>query len=482
MRSVKFNIGPQPVGHRFLETEMSLHGSASFATMPGCIMAGKRNNRSPRRGSKRRRRQQDSVPKPSNCRALLVIDSSSIRRKAVADCRRARTTFEKAESELQVYESRDKPAFTRWYRSVFGSRIAELKAHYDEATMLRERLHRFFLFADMKGCDVREAARIYDRSVAEFERIEASLRERERKRQEEEQRKAESRRQELKTIVLGDLKTLFSEQKARTRRYLKRGESKFDLLCSLLALYEEETGLEMLIAMDILRCKEGRQILTEAGLDGAMDDPFEFAEDDDDPDLEDVFENIFGSPFADGEGPEPSPSRREEGTSEAEDAKLKTLWRELAFALHPDQSDAASQPAARELWHQVQEAMKDRDLDRMEILHAHVQVMKGEWSPAAPVSNLMAMTRMYRESRDALRRRIRMFRKAPDWGFTAATEESRERIQASMAALLEEEIREAKAQLDEIRSHYEWECKDRKTRGAHHTPRKNPDQMMFDDW
>ena len=68
-----------------------------------------------RKKDKRKKQQRRRTgAKPVGCTALLVVDSSRIRRVAMGNCKRARTTFEKAERDLDAYESLDKPAFVRW--------------------------------------------------------------------------------------------------------------------------------------------------------------------------------------------------------------------------------------------------------------------------------------------------------------------------------------------------------------------------------
>lgn len=129
-------------------------------------------------------------------------------------------------------------------------------------------------------------------------------------------------------------------------------------------------------------------------------------------DEEDILGSFFEYPGAD-TVEESAPSRRV-AESQTEEARITALRRELSFALHPDQSDSATDPAKLELWHQVQEAVEHRDLDRLVILHAHMQVLSGAVSSLTPVSRIMALRDMYRGSRDALRRRIRALRKSVD--------------------------------------------------------------------
>jgi hypothetical protein len=58
--------------------------------------------------------------------------------------------------------------------------------------------------------------------------------------------------------------------------------------------------------------------------------------------------------------------------------RLKALYRKLAFALHPD-ANPAQTSRERKIWDEVQEAYRDQNLERLEMLHAWVESGSEGW-------------------------------------------------------------------------------------------------------
>jgi hypothetical protein len=67
---------------------------------------------------------------------------------------------------------------------------------------------------------------------------------------------------------------------------------------------------------------------------------------------------------------------KEEASDEA--ARLKALYRKLAFALHPDANPNQS-PRERKIWDEVQIAYGERDLEHLEMLHAWIESGSEGW-------------------------------------------------------------------------------------------------------
>ncbi len=364
----------------------------------------------------------------------MVVDSSRIRRKSMRDCKRARTTFEKAERELEAYETRDKPAFVRWYRASLGPRIGEVKSLTNQVRNLYMTMERVKRFSDLTGCGRYRAARLHEDSPEAFERQERACLDRVQREEERRHRKfAEKREAEARNMrcAFGDF---LESQVGSIRKLRETGISPFGIFFEVLTFFCDEYGFyapEVTIALDH---PDGVALLDRYDLTAEFDlddeDLFEDEFDDDN----DAFSDIFGAP-------RPSVGK------EHDQARLAFLRRQLAFALHPDQSDSDTDPSKMELWHQVQEAVENRDLDRLEVLHAHCQMLCGDLSLQTPVSRLQALTDMYRRSRDALRRRIRTLRKEPDWEFGTLDETGRKNIRRQLERRLNEQTEQLRADL-----------------------------------
>jgi len=392
------------------------------------------------------------------CRALVLTNSSRVRRKAMSDCQRARTTFEKAKAELEVFEAHDKPAYIRWYRMEFGPAIEELRACVDETNALRERIMRLARFAELSGCHPSEAAALYNQSAEAFARREEELLELTCK--EEERYRAQCRKDALR-----DISDFLNANRSNIRRYLKNGARKSALMHELLMMMEMEFGAPEALLRGILLEPEGARLLKSVGLEGALDEEDDTGDATGDGGLPANDADLFSDPASPATAPPKAvPDHRE--------ARIKSLFRELAFALHPDQSTAGHDPARLDLWHQVQDAMAARDLDRLEVLHGHVQLMHGELSAHTPVSRLAALTRMYREARESLRRKIRELRQQREWGFASIDP-------GALLGLRSIVARELDTQLQAIQAMYRLTFSPGSTRRSR---APTPGQFNFADW
>ena len=402
----------------------------------------------------------------------MVVDSSRIRRKFMANCKRARTTFKKAERELEAYESQDKPAFVRWYHSVAGPKISDLKSLTNRIQALYEKMQRLTQFAELTGCRRDEAAQFYETDPQEFERQERYHIERIQREQERREREFEKQREAFGRTIRDEFDAFLEPQAAWIRDVLAGGATAQELFFELLMPFCDETGYFPPDVMLALECEEGAEVLAPYGLADVFDlDDEDLFEPDLDPD-DDVFDDVFDSLH----------NARKQIASESEEARLTALRRELAFALHPDQSDSDSNPAKLELWHQVQEAYEARDLDRIEVLHAHWQMLSGDMDPRTPVSRLQSLTQMYRHSRNALRRRIRSLRKEPDWGFSSLDTDGREKLGRKVKRDLRDQIEERRDDLADLREVYRmhFESPSSRRRQKPRPARHRPDQVEFE--
>jgi len=373
----------------------------------------------------------------SSCRELVWVDSGKLRKKALQDCQRARTTFEKAETELQVYESVDVPAYQRWYRAQFGPLIEEGRTLQQKIQEVQIRMQRVGAFAGLKGCSFKEAAQFLARDPGGFEAEGERLWQEHKRKEEEAEKKAQEQMQaEMDTLVRRFEHFLRQRKRSIERRLARKAEDPYDIGYEL----QEEFLCDQRVSRGLgdlfLQDPRMTDLLGKYGIPNELDgdkDPLDV--------LEEMFERFGGgeaNPFAEMRGhPKPHDS-----------ARFKTLRRELAFALHPDQNGGGD-PRKIELWHQVQEAIAAKDLDRLEVIHAHVQHMEGELNPkAAPISGIRKLTQMYRESREALRRKLRAYKKNREWNFSKKSEAERKRIQDHISREVRDELRHWQRELN----------------------------------
>lgn len=413
----------------------------------------------PKRKKSRRRNYDDPrvfalKSKPVLCRALIVVDASALRRKVISDCRRARTTFEKAELELRQYEMEDKPAFVRWHRSELGPLIGELEQLARKINAMRLRLDQIDRFAALKPCTHRRAVHLYEKEPAEFARMLEEMEEKIRRQEEELRARQEENRRRLMARLLGDFGEYLSQNKRPIQTALRQGYDPEQVVSDLVYGFCSLHNVVPWEVYEVLNRLDGKVLLDGYGLGWDEEEGEEDAADlEQDEVLEEMFEGFRSGGRSSGRG-----KRLEEKlaapSGKADDARLKSLYRELAFALHPDQSETGADPAKLALWHQVQEAMAHRDLDLLEVLHAHMMILRGGLSDGMPVSSLMGLTRMYRSSRDALRRTIRGLRRNIEWDFMKMSESLREEMKQRLVHDLLDQREEGLKILEDLEREY----------------------------
>jgi hypothetical protein len=121
-------------------------------------------------------------------------------------------------------------------------------------------------------------------------------------------------------------------------------------------------------------------------------------------------------------------------------SRLKELYRDLARRLHPDVNVELDEKR-KNLWHQVQEAYENRDVERLETLSLMSGVLDKE---ARPGQSLGALKEFYLNLCQGLKRlkaQISECRKDPAWKFEKARHhaDQLENFRYQMAIQMEDE-------------------------------------------
>jgi phage shock protein A len=136
--------------------------------------------------------------------------------------------------------------------------------------------------------------------------------------------------------------------------------------------------------------------------------------------------------------PHAAPSRQPEPNRAS--ARIKELYRLLVRKLHPDLNP--DQPARdRELWHTVQEAYNNRDVEALEAAAARVEVALNGQAGKLSISILRRLVSDLKKALGALKAKFAQLRKHPAFDFAARSTASREKYEAKHRKQLERSLR-----------------------------------------
>lgn len=432
------------------------------------------------------RRRHSAKPKVvyAESREIILVDGQRVRRKALTDYKRAKTTFGKAEAELEHYERVEVPAYRRWYRGNLGPLLMEMDEVRLKQGELQRRIRMVEGYAELKKCSFFEAASLLEeKGQAAFEKALQELLEAEMRRQREEEERRQRELEELIKVYAKKLRTNLKRRAARIRSGLTYGQSVLQVAHEMIMDFAFSHPPVYHNLPDFMESEAVKDVLAEVGLDvrAALEEDED--EEEDDGEVFDWFTGGMDDPFAQFE--EARAGRADAAglngaggnplDAEARALRMKQLRRELAFALHPDQG-GKDDPQKLALWHEVQEALEMNDLDRLEVIQGHVEIMGGGQAESQSVSILQKMTAMFRESREALRRRLRHLRKTPEWNFTQVSEADRKKAVVRLKNHFETELRGEYHRLKMFEQMYAEKKKQRGKSGPRYS---DPMQMLF---
>lgn len=363
-----------------------------------------------RKSSKKKRR----IGKPVDtrhvvCQALVVIDEGPIRASAVKDCRKAMRDLEKARKKLEDFERLDQPAFTRWYHATFGaalSRNRELEENIEEMERLIEEIE-----------STRDVHTISYHAAYEYVMDRRKHPERYERKRENPRHGGTKDEGQGEAEGPGDGTDAGDEEEFLFERFL-------------------EFAAQDPILVHLLGDRVVMGVLFEEYRAEFREHPGK--------------QNRFANPPA-----AKAPPRQN---------RIKGLYRALVKRLHPDfrpRDDAHRD----ELWHRVQAAYAQEDLEGLETLTALCDIRIDNSFAAGSVSSILAVGRDQREQLAALKKRLRRTRKDLAWGFSRNPD-----IADSLEPLIRQDIESA---LGDAQRLYE-DCKDTLERWSVPRQKKNP--------
>ncbi|MDX1957990.1 MAG: hypothetical protein SFU98_05425 [Leptospiraceae bacterium] len=334
---------------------------------------------------------------------LVVIDQKKIRKKYISGCKRTIKDLEKARNEWNAYETVDIPSYEKWYNQNFGSTLSEVR---DAETQAKE-LYR--LLAEIQFWKEKKRISFYQAYLLVMDRKKNPDKYRAEDEAEEERRRDYERKE-------------YERQKKQQESFKKQFQEEID---------DEDEELDD----DEIRTLFEMFVESTPGMKSQLKD-------------KKVYEYIFKrfkEDFFNSDKNDRTNKSKVEG-NQRED-RIKTIYRTLVRKLHPDfQKDLSK--FQENIWHEVQIAYKENDLEKLETLLALSEIQTGDFSEDFSISQILNVQFEYKSQLKSLRARIKQAKKNPEWGFTKL--ENKKRLFQEIQLDLKRELNQHKRSILEF--------------------------------
>ena len=294
--------------------------------------------------------------------ALIVVDQEPLRRAAAGQCAECLAGIDQARADLARFEREDRPAFARWMAATFGQTMTDirrLEVQYAEKAGLAEAI---------------EMEMILGGSQTHHEAYLVVMKRRERV----------------------------------ARGFAPEPEEEPHAADASLADEDDDDDMDRFRWAD----KFEEYCAQELGVNPEQLNRREY---------DALFKDFKRTLPAKDAGPKPRkaapPPHAKAGSGVVPQEAVKELYRRLVRRLHPDtRSDGDA--TVEEVWHEVQAAYADGNVERLEALLAFVNVREERFGPHTSLAQMRAVFADLVRTLHALRRSIAEARKTPAWNFT----------------------------------------------------------------
>jgi hypothetical protein len=342
----------------------------------------------------------------SHVTRLLVIDQAPLLTDAVDECQRACRALERLRSELKQHETRDRPAYERWCALSFELQMAEARR---AAALLREKeellaslrkrhWERFFEASELEYLEAGEnggPSELFEDQEAEAisaggfsfsDDPDAHGPEQEERRYDGDEN--EFMDDELASHYHEDDESVRSFEESFVRGYSRRSGAYSGQAWNRTSSSRPEGG---------------------KGAD-SHEENRRFFEDE-----------TKGGPGRVGEPPKIPKAFLND---ESHRRRVKERYRLLVRKLHPDLNPDDLSSEEKSLWHQVQAAYQQSDLEQLDLLLAMSDAFSGRLSRAVGLHQLRRATREIERLLSPLRRKLEHARQERAWKFTELQDRS----------------------------------------------------------
>ncbi len=311
-------------------------------------------------------------------RALVVIEQTKVRKKYIQGCKRTIKDLEKAKQEWEDYQNIDVPSYEKWYNGNFGSDISQLREAHAKAQDLHSTLQEIRYWMMKKNISPYDAYKLVMDRKANPEKYRASDEEQ----AEREREKERKWNEKFKKDFFGeDEKDEFDDEEEGG--FFEEGSE------------PSEEELKMMFEIFIQANPSIKSKMKDKAFYDFMFERFK--------------EDVLGKKSSNSSGKESIHTSTED--------RIKAIYRTLVRKLHPDFQTEIT-PHMQDLWHEVQEAYKAKDLERLETMLAISNIQTGDFSEEISVSQILNVQSEYKNQLKSLRAQIRKAKKKVEWGFS----------------------------------------------------------------
>lgn len=369
-----------------------------------------------------------------------MIDNEPIRKQAVAEYQRIEEEISSAREQVEAFQSGDLPAYQRWEAQLFGPLLTDLRSAVQAIEEKRGILMEVEDEMFWGRCSpVAAYRRVMKRRESPAPAEEDAARGEWQRGEEREPEPDDSDWGGDRMFGNSDLPPDFDIDAfdRLTPRKQKRFRDDYRMMAMMYEMMTGMTAPELEEVLQREREKRGRGGGERAG------------------------------------GAEEAEERDQKSDRPAD--RIKELYRKLVRQLHPDSAQELTE-RERELWHEVQEAYRARDLERMEAVAGRVEIGLGGSAFNLPVQILRRMTHDLLGALKGLHVHISTARKHPAWRFRQKTKELA-KIEARRRRALTTELRQVNEELALLSAELDRLAAQASSPGRRRAKKKSPDYM-----
>ncbi|MBI1819955.1 MAG: J domain-containing protein [Nitrospirae bacterium] len=143
--------------------------------------------------------------------------------------------------------------------------------------------------------------------------------------------------------------------------------------------------------------------------------------------------------------------------------KIKNLYRQMVRILHPD-TGLESNASARELWSEVVEAYKAKDLETLEMLWISIQLMADPNALSVGISNLNRFSQfLVAQTQKIKKEKMMVARNDPSWKFATQDRKELSRRILSELSTAEKELKDVLREIERHLKRYQGKGEKKKT-------------------